>query len=163
MLSINYEPPHDVYEGNEPYLFISYSHKDHQTMITVKNTLKEHNVRYWYDNGLHSGDDWNMVIAKHLKGATACLLLLSPNSATSEYVKNELNFAMNHRIPIHTLLIKQFVLPLDIEMMIGRIQMVGTEGMYQQKLIKALPPEVFSNTVKLTTYEKNTMSIHCLM
>lgn len=155
-MSTNLEQSHDVYEGNEPYLFISYSHKDHQTMITVKSILKEQNVRYWYDNGLHSGDDWNMVIAKHLKDAAACLLLLSPNSATSEYVKNELNFAMNHRIPIHTLLIKQFVLPLDIEMMTGRIQMVGMEGMYQQKLIKALPPEVFSNTIELTKYEKNT-------
>jgi len=100
--------------------------------------------RYWYDNGLHSGDDWNMVIAKHLKGSAACLLLLSPNSAESEYVKNELNFAMNHRIPIHTLLLKQFDLPLDIEMMTGRIQMVEMEGNFQTKLIKALPPEIFS-------------------
>jgi len=134
----------DVYEGNEPYLFISYSHKDQQVMLSVKRILEESNIRYWYDNGLHSGDDWNMVIAKHLKGSAACLLLLSPNSAESEYVKNELNFAMNHRIPIHTLLLKQFDLPLDIEMMTGRIQMVEMEGNFQTKLIKALPPEIFS-------------------
>ena len=114
----------DVYEGNEPYLFISYSHKDQQAMLSVKQILEESGIRYWYDNGLHSGDDWNMVIAKHLKNSAVCLLLLSPNSAVSEYVKNELNFAMNHRIPIHTLLLKQFDLPLDIEMMTGRIQMV---------------------------------------
>ena len=134
----------DVYEGNEPYLFISYSHKDQQVMLSVKRILEESNIRYWYDNGLHSGDDWNMVIAKHLKGSAVCLLLLSPNSAESEYVKNELNFAMNHRIPIHTLLLKQFDLPLDIEMMTGRIQMVEMEGNFQTKLIKALPPEIFS-------------------
>jgi len=77
-----------------------------------------------------------------------CLLLLSPNSAESEYVKNELNFAMNHRVPIHTVLIKQFALPLDIEMMTGRIQMIEMEGDYQTKLIKALPPEIFTQTLE---------------
>lgn len=139
-----YSQPSDVYEGDEPYLFISYSHKDQQAMLSVKYFLGVSGVRYWYDNGLHSGDDWNMVIAKRLKGAALCLLLLSPNSAVSEYVKNELSFAMNHRIPIHTLLIEQFDLPLDIDMMIGRIQMVEMVGNYQQKLVKALPPEVFA-------------------
>ena len=117
-------------------------------MLSVKHILEESNIRYWYDNGLHSGDDWNMVIAKHLKGAAVCLLLLSPNSASSEYVKNELNFAMNHRVPIHTLLLRQFALPLDIEMMTGRIQMVEMEGDFQAKLIKALPPEVFSKVLE---------------
>jgi len=133
----------DVYEGDAPYLFLSYSHKDQQAMATVRKILSEHGVRYWYDNGLHSGDDWNMVIARRLKGAAVCLLLLSPNSAQSEYVKNELNFAQNHRIPIHTLLLKQFDLPLDIEMMTGRIQMVEMTGEYEKELIRALPPEVF--------------------
>ena len=32
-------------------------------MISVKHILEDQNIRYWYDNGLHSGDDWNMVIA----------------------------------------------------------------------------------------------------
>ena len=135
----------DVYEGDAPYLFLSYSHKDQQAMATVRKILSEHGIRYWYDNGLHSGDDWNMVIARRLKGAAVCLLLLSPHSAQSEYVKNELNFAQNHRIPIHTLLLKQFDLPLDIEMMTGRIQMVEMTGEYQKELIRALPPEVFAH------------------
>ena len=91
-----------------------------------------------------------MVIAKHLKNSAVCLLLLSPNSAASEYVKNELNFAMDHRIPIHTLLLKQFDLPLDIEMMTGRIQMVEMEGNFRSKLIKELPPEIFSKVLEAT-------------
>lgn len=70
----------DIYESSEPYWFISYFHKDYQAMVSVKNILEELNVRYWYDNGLHSGDDWNIVIAKHLKESTVCLLILSPNS-----------------------------------------------------------------------------------
>lgn len=81
----------DIYEGSKPFLFISYHHKGHQTTVSIKNILEEHNIRYWYDNGLHSGDDCNMAIDKHLEEATASLLILSQNSAESEYVKNELN------------------------------------------------------------------------
>lgn len=151
----------EAYEGNEPYLFISYSHKDGQALSAVIRVLKANHVRFWFDNGLHSGDDWNMAIAKHLMGAAACLLLLSPNSAESEYVKNELNFAMNHRIPIHTLLVRQFTLPLDIEMMTGRIQMVDMTSDYQQKLIKALPHEVL-DTYHSADAAGNTVISHPL-
>ena len=132
-----------IYEGNEPYLFISYSHKDTYALERVKTIFDDSKIRYWYDNGLHSGDDWNLIIANRLRNASVCLLLLSPNSASSEYVKNELNFAMNHRIPIHTLLLSSFELPPDIEMMTGRIQMVQMQGDYAPKLLKPIPAEIY--------------------
>lgn len=126
-----------------PYLFISYSHKDCTEMEAVKQVLDNYNIRYWYDNGLRSGDDWNYEIAVHLQNATACLLLLSFNSSNSEYVKNELNFAQSHRIPIHILLLHHFELPIDIEIMTGRIQMFEMTDDYCREFIKSLPGEVF--------------------
>ena len=113
-----------MYEGSAPYIFISYSHRDTVSITPVCNALRQNGGRFWYDSGLHSGDDWNMVIASHLEKATVCLLLLSREAAVSEYVKNELNFAQNHRIPIHVVLLESFELPIDIEMMLGRIQMI---------------------------------------
>lgn len=132
-----------IYEGAEPYVFISYSHKDIQEMREVAAVLWRNGVRFWYDDGLHSGDDWNYSIATHLKNCSVCLLLLSPNSASSDYVKNELNFAMNHRIPIHTLLLRSFEIPLDIELMTGRVQMLEMNDGYTAKLLNAIPVEVF--------------------
>lgn len=128
-----------------PYLFISYSHKDQTELESVKKVLDSQNIRYWYDDGLHSGDDWNLEIAAHLQDAAACLLLLSIHAARSEYVKNELNFAQSHRIPIHILLLHEFELPIDIEMMTGRIQMTRMTGDYYKTLLKSLPGEVFAN------------------
>ena len=133
-----------IYEGTDPYVFVSYSHRDMREMREVTAFLGAGGVRYWYDDGLHSGDDWNRSIATHLKNSAVCLLLLSPASAASEYVKNELNFAQNHRIPVHTLLLQPFDIPLDIELMTGRIQMVEKVGDYQKELLGALPVEVFS-------------------
>ncbi len=137
------KPESNIYEGNAPYIFISYSHRDFAAIEDITLLFQKNNVRYWYDDGLHSGDDWNMVIAKHLQAATVCLLLLSPNSAESEYVKNELSFAMSHQVPIHTLLLEDFSLPLDIDMMTGRYQRVLMQGAYSTELLNVLPAEIF--------------------
>ena len=134
-----------VYEGPDPYVFVSYSHKDIHQMKTVEKALAAAGVRYWYDDGLHSGDDWNMIIATHLKNAAVCLLLLSRNSAKSPYVKNELNFAQNHRIQVYTLRLEAFPLPPDIEMMVGRHQMTDMEPGYESRLIEAFPAELFAD------------------
>lgn len=134
---------HTVYEGFEPYVFVSYSHKDQYELNDVLDCLKYNGVRFWYDDGLHSGDDWNYVIATHLERAAVCLLLLSAESAISEYVKNELSFAINHRIPIHTLILHTFSIPVDIELMMGRRQALQKVSGYQSKLVSDLPIEVF--------------------
>ena len=137
-----------MYEGNAPYIFISYSHRDIANMTEICNVLRQSGVRFWYDSGLNSGDDWNMVIASHLEKAAVCLLLLSWESAASEYVKNELNFAQNHRIPIHVVLLENFEFPIDIEMMLGRIQMIEKKTGYAQKLLDSLPGELFDSALE---------------
>ena len=136
----------EMYEGQEPYIFISYAHKDQDKMNAVKEFLRRRHIRFWYDSGLHSGDDWNMVIARHLEKAAVCLLLLSRNSANSMYVKNELNFALNHRVPIHSLMLEVFDIPIDIEMMIGRIQNIVMREGYEQELFNALPSELIDRS-----------------
>lgn len=133
----------NMYEDNAPYIFISYSHQDRARMMEVCNVLSKNGGRFWYDNGLRSGDDWNLVIASHLEKAAVCLLLLSREAAASIYVKNELNFAQSHRIPIHVILMENFELPIDVEMMLGRIQMIEKKTGYEQKLLEALPGELF--------------------
>ena len=144
----------NMYEGTEPYMFISYSHRDVTSLIEICNFLKKNKIRFWYDNGLHSGDDWNLVIATRLEKASACLLLLSLESASSQYVKNELNFALNRRIPIHAVVLEDFVLPIDVEMMLGRIQMIEKKRNYGQKLLESLPSELYDTSIELQGTEK---------
>ncbi len=133
-----------MHSEDAPYIFISYSHRDEAHLDEISAVLREKGVRFWFDNGLHSGDDWNLVIATQLEKSVACLLLLSHFSASSHYVKNELNFAINHRIPIYIIMLESFELPIDIEIMIGRIQTIDKKTGYEQKLFEALPSEVFN-------------------
>ena len=135
-----------LYEGDAPFIFISYSHRDTSDMLEISRLLRAKGFRFWYDDGLHSGDDWNLIIAKHIEKASVCLLILSEDAASSVYVKNELNFAIKHRIPIHTIVLHSFDMPLDIEMMLGRLQMVDKKPGYEQRLLEALPSELYEET-----------------
>lgn len=126
-----------------PYVFISYAHQDAFAYDLVVKMFDKNGVRYWSDDFLDAGADWNLEIATHIRNAEVCLLLLSSGSAVSSYVKDELNFAKKYRKPIHTLVIGRVEIPDDIELMIGRMQMIKMSGDYQRSLMKALPNTVF--------------------
>ena len=143
-----------IYEGTKPYVFISYSHKNTKAMLQVKELFDSKGIRYWYDYGLHSGDDWYKSIAVHLKNSVACIVLISPESVESEYVKNELHYANSNKIPIHILMLESFTLPEDIAMMTGRIQRISISSDYEYKLIKALPQEVFKELPPVSPDDK---------
>ena len=44
-----------AYSGDEPYLFISYAHKDSERVLPVILSLQEKGFRVWYDEGIEVG------------------------------------------------------------------------------------------------------------
>lgn len=134
----------EISEDTE-YVFISYSHKNRSELNEVRNFLDECGIFYWYDESLRSGEDWNLAISRRLVNASVCLLLLSVDAAASPYIKNEINFAIEHRVPIHVLRIDESELPLDLQFMLGRIQMMSKSGSWKEKLLKNLPDSLTGN------------------
>ena len=47
----------DSYEGNEPYLFISYSHADTATVDKILRILDREKFRMWYDDTMEIGEN----------------------------------------------------------------------------------------------------------
>lgn len=84
-------------EGEGPAsidLFLSYSRKDGEVMHSVQEALREEGLSVWTDEGLEPGrESWQDAIAEALKQAHAVVVLLSPHSAQSTWVKNEIGFA----------------------------------------------------------------------
>ena len=57
-----------AYEGTEPYIFISYSHKDSNVVFPAIRALQEAGYPVWYDAGIQAGSEWPEYIASHLVG-----------------------------------------------------------------------------------------------
>ena len=50
--------PSKVYEGPEPFIFISYARKDKDTVFPLLDALCSAGYHIWYDAGIQAGEDW---------------------------------------------------------------------------------------------------------
>jgi hypothetical protein len=83
----------------KPRVFISYSFDDLDFIETVlAPLLHENGIEYWYAQGeLRSAQRWEREILRELRAANWFILVMSKNSVDSEWVRNEVNWAMKHR------------------------------------------------------------------
>lgn len=89
MLRCNAQP----YEGNKPYVFVSYSHKDKDRVFPILERMEQVGFRLWYDQGIESSSEWDVVVSEHLSKATAVLFCLSKNFSDSSNCKDEVAYA----------------------------------------------------------------------
>ena len=88
-------------------VFISYSHDDTETMLRVRNYLKSSGMQIWTDEGIEPGtQNWQIAIEQAIRKTDAVVVLLSPASSNSVWVREELGFAQNLGKKVYPLLIK---------------------------------------------------------
>ena len=84
-----------AYEGNEPFLFVSYSHKDAAKVSPIVNKLQSEKYRLWYDEGIEAGSEWAANIAEHIKRSSCVIVFMSKNYVESDNCIDELEHAKN--------------------------------------------------------------------
>jgi hypothetical protein len=82
------------YEGQEPYIFVSYCHVDRRRVFPIIERLAQKGYRVWYDEGIDPGSEWPEVIAEHLNGCSVCVAFITENSVRSHNCRREINFAL---------------------------------------------------------------------
>lgn len=135
----------EPYEGDKPYVFISYSHADADKVNQYINYLQQRMCYVWYDKGNHAGDDWAEVIANHLVKSHCVLLFISSNSVQSVNVNNELTMALNYKKHIIPVYIDDVRLPLGWEIKISHLHAIRLEKDCKV-LLREIPREVFRKT-----------------
>ena len=78
-----------AYEGREPYIFVSYAHKNSDSVMPIIESLFADKYRVWYDEGIAPGSEWPKNIEDHLRGAAAVLVFVSDESLASPNCENE--------------------------------------------------------------------------
>jgi hypothetical protein len=86
-------PSFEPYEGDKPYIFVSYSRKDQDLVVTDLNELHKSGFRIWYDRGIGAGAEWEMSIEEHIDRCKIFLIFSSKFSLESEMVHNEIALA----------------------------------------------------------------------
>jgi len=87
-----------------PQIFISYSRKDMGFARKLAGDLEKAGYDVWWDiSDLRGGDDWVRVIPAAIESSQYVIIVLSPNSVESEWVRKEYTQALSLRkkiIPI---------------------------------------------------------------
>ena len=82
------------FEGNDPYIFISYNHKDFKRVKIILTMLQQLRCRVWYDEDIKKGSDWEKVLKTRIKQSAMLLVFTSKNSMKKDsYVYTELKTA----------------------------------------------------------------------
>ncbi|MFX0135353.1 MAG: leucine-rich repeat domain-containing protein, partial [Candidatus Hodarchaeota archaeon] len=124
-----YPLPFAAYKGNDPYIFVSYSHKDKIFVYPEIELLHSEGFHIWYDEGIPLSKSWHDEVAKAVKNCTCFIVFISDNSIQSKFVENEINYALKynkHTIPIY---IEDTILPDGLEM-----QLITIQGIYKHQM-----------------------------
>ena len=113
-----------AYEGNEPYIFISYAHKDSKRVYPILEELNRRGYRVWYDDGIAPGSEWPENIAQHLSGCSLTLAFISPSSIASDNCRREVTFALSKRKPFLGILLEPTEMSLGMEMQLSAQQCI---------------------------------------
>lgn len=111
----------NAYEGNYPYIFVSYAHADGAAMPIIR-ALADEGYRVWYDDGIQAGSSFPEYIADHLFGCSCVLVLVSRSSLGSGWCRNEVEYALDLGRPVLPVYLEEVELPRDLQMRLGNVQ-----------------------------------------
>jgi len=82
-----------------PHAFISHSDRDHDFVIQLKRELEEYGLPIWFDLvQLRAGDSLRTKITDAIRKNDFLAVLLSPESVNSDWVKAEINTALDDEL-----------------------------------------------------------------
>lgn len=113
-----------TYMGDQPYIFVSYSHKDSDRVWPIISKLQADGYRVWYDDGISPGTEWDAMIAKQIRKCAFFLAFITANYLASDNCKDELAFVrdLNKNRVLNYL--EEVILPDEMQMRLGRLQAI---------------------------------------
>src|SRR6266540_6087131 len=96
-------------------IFISYSRKDIGFVRKLAGDLEKAGYEVWWDlTDLRGGDDWPRVIPAAIESSQYVIVVLSPNSAISDWVEKEYTQALSLRKRIIPIMIASSRVPFAL-------------------------------------------------
>ena len=94
--------------ANAPYFFMSYSREDANLQRRIIAELRERGINVWVDieNLIPGSPAWEREIERSIRGAAGVIVLLSPDSSDSEWVRREISFGEQNEKRVFPILIR---------------------------------------------------------
>lgn len=117
-----------------PKVFVSHSAQDRAFVESeIVHLLQRNGIETWYSrDDIQTASIWEKDIRQGLDSCDWFLIVLSPRSAVSEWVKAELHWAMENRSNCIVPILMERCNPTDFHLMMGRIQHIDFQEDIEQ-------------------------------
>ena len=132
-----------IYTPMSKEIFISYSRRDQEFVTRLAGDLNAHVAGVWFDQStIQMGQKWHDEIMDGIRECKAFVLVLSPDSMESRYVREEVNKALELGKTIFPILYRPAKWTGEFESLVKEIQTLDLRsGSYTdsfQKLVDGL-------------------------
>ena len=160
--------PFPAYRGDEPYIFVSYAHKNAEAVFAEINRWNKQGYNIWYDEGIAPGNEWEEEIAKALENCRLFVVFITPDSIESKNCRDEIYYALDSGLPIIAIHLTQTNLKGGLKLRMSSIQAILkynlNEEEYIYKYVTAFNeygfriPAILRNSEKTDNYEPLEMN-----
>lgn len=139
-----------TYNGNSPYLFVSYAHRDSERVLPFIEELDKKNYRLWYDAGINVGANWPEVVASHLLNSSRVIFFVSQAFLNSQNCIREVNYAVSERKEMFYVLMDDVRLPEDLAMQLSTVKMIRMTSLREtaDQIENNLDPSFIGNGIE---------------
>ena len=134
------ETPFPAYKGNDPYIFVSYSHEDNDAVFPEIQWLKEQGFDIWYDEGISPGSEWHQALADRIQQSSLFVYFITPQSVVSEHCEREVHYAIDNGKQLLAVHLEETELPTGLDLSLSSIQAIIRHELsdldYRLKLLK---------------------------
>ncbi|MCL2063388.1 MAG: leucine-rich repeat protein [Candidatus Cloacimonetes bacterium] len=147
--NINFE----VYNGSNPFLFVSYSHTNTDIVYKILNKLDSERFRIWYDDTMEIGSDFREELRTRIEKCGAFILFISTASMQSKYVGMEIITAFKYDKRIYPIYLESDAeIPNSFKLLLENLQHLkgySTDGndKYIDNLVASLPIETMRQLI----------------
>ena len=106
----------------EKLIFISYAHKDSDSVLPVIASLLQEGYNVWFDEGIEAGTEWPATIETKLSESSLVIAFISNASIESQNCRNEINYATSLGKEILTVYLEDAKLAVGMNLQLGSLQ-----------------------------------------
>ena len=126
----------DAYTGKEPFLFISYSHRDTEQVYPILDELHDRKFRIWYDESCETGNDFRAELRDRIERCEAVILFVSKSSMSSPFCGMEIIVARENQKRIYPVYVDESEVPPAFQILLANTHHGSINN--RKKLIDAL-------------------------
>ncbi|MBE6587676.1 MAG: TIR domain-containing protein [Ruminococcaceae bacterium] len=126
----------EAYTGDEPYLFISYSHRDTAQVYPILDALYDRKYRIWYDESCETGNDFRDELRQRIKKCEAVILFVSEASMSSPFCGMEIIVAREYDKRLYPIYLDSSEVPPAFQILLANTHHSTADNM--DKLVKAM-------------------------